>query len=392
MTQYIRPLQTLTSAFPGIPESEAQELITSGEVCTYPEHTVLCHEDAFESIFYILLDGEVEVTKVIAHDEVRLLKTLQAGDFFGEMALIHDAPRAATVATTMHTTALEIRKDAFKKLLSHSATLALAMVHEVSNRLRENDAMAIEDLRLKAGELAAAYQQLAEQEYARREFLTTIAHELRTPLTAASGFLQMIEMGLMQGQNLDSEVQQAAMKSASRNLQQIVALVNDILFIQEMDLILPRFESTDLRQVLASVISDCRDQARENQIDLSVEIPDLPPVFGDAKSLERAFSAILDNAVKFSHREGQVKIRAHEQGDQVWVEIRDYGVGISDAVLPRIFDRFFHTDQIEGRMFRGVGLGLSIARQVIEQHEGKIKVESELGKGTTVRVYLNKSE
>jgi signal transduction histidine kinase len=245
---------------------------------------------------------------------------------------------------------------------------------------------------LKAGELAAAYQQLAEQEYARREFLTTIAHELRTPLTAASGFLQMIEMGLMQGQNLDSEVQQTAMKSASRNLQQIVALVNDILFIQEMDLILPRFESTDLRQVLACVISDCRDQARENQIDLSMEIPDLPPVFGDAKSLERAFCAILDNAVKFSHREGQVKIRAHDQGDQVWVEIRDYGVGISDAVLPRIFDRFFHTDQIEGRMFRGIGLGLSIARQVIEQHKGKIKVESEPGKGTTVRVSLNKSE
>ncbi len=138
----------------------------------------------------------------------------------------------------------------FDQLLGSSASVARAMVQEVSRRLRENDTMAIEDLRLKAGELAVAYQRLAEQEYSRQEFLSTIAHELRTPLTAANGFLQMVEKGLMHDQALDGEVQQAALRSASRNLQQIINLVNDILFIQEMDLILPRFEATDMKQVL----------------------------------------------------------------------------------------------------------------------------------------------
>ena len=79
----------------------------------------------------------------------------------------------------------------------------MAMVREVSRRLRENDEMAIEDLRLKAGELAAAYQRLAQEEFARREFLTSIAHELRTPLTAASGFLEMARKSMLDGESLN---------------------------------------------------------------------------------------------------------------------------------------------------------------------------------------------
>jgi signal transduction histidine kinase len=251
--------------------------------------------------------------------------------------------------------------------------------------------MAIEDLRLKAGELAAAYQQLAEQEYIRRQFLTTIAHELRTPLTAASGFLQMIESGLMNKNNFDTQVQHTALKSASRNLQQIVALVNDILFIQEMDLILPRFERLQLSQVIENTVAAFRPKIVENHLRLELDIPDLPTVPGDAKSLERAFGAILDNAVKFSYDGGRIDIQAGEEGSRVWVDFRDQGVGIPAEVMPRIFERFFHIDQIDDRMFRGAGLGLSIARQVIEQHNGQIQVNSQLRHGTTLRVYLNKS-
>jgi signal transduction histidine kinase len=391
MSKEIDPLHILLSAFPELPEEEAQDLIQSSTVCTYPADTILCLEDANESTFYIILDGRVNVTKVVnpAEHEVRLLKTLTAGSFFGEMALVQDAPRAATVTTLEPTTVLEIQKQQFDHLMQSSASVSRAMVKEVVRRLRENDTLAIEDLRLKAGELAAAYQQLAEQEFARREFLTTIAHELRTPLTAASGFLQMIEMGLMRGQGLDSEAQQAALRTASRHIQQIIALVNDILFVQEMDLILPRFERLALSQLLAAAAERVRALQAENQVSLALNLPpDLPAVYGDAKSLERALAAILDNAVKFSYPGGVVDVEAMADGDWVWAVIRDYGVGIPEDVQERIFERFFHLDQIEGRMFRGLGLGLSIARQVIEQHHGIIQVKSKPGTGTTVWIGL----
>jgi len=250
--------------------------------------------------------------------------------------------------------------------------------------------MAIEDLRLKAGELAAAYQQMAEQEYARREFLTTIAHELRTPLTAAQGFLQMIETGLQNGYNLDSEMQGAAINTASRHLQQIISLVNDILFVQEMDLILPRFEPVDLGALLRQVSDQHRGQLVENQINLYLNLPpELPQRPGDAKSLARALAAILDNAIKYSYDGGQVEVMACQLNDgKIRIEVRDHGVGIAEDVLPRIFDRFFHIDQIDGKLYRGVGLGLSIARQVIEQHNGRIQATSKPREGTTITVTL----
>jgi signal transduction histidine kinase len=393
MTQNITPLDILLQAFPGIPEEEAKELVGSGEVHTYPINTILCHEDTYESVFYIILEGRVKVTKVIAHDQLRQLKSLSAGDFFGEMAIIHNAPRAATVTTTAPTTVLEIHKDTFNSLLRQSASISRAMVKTVSKRLRENDAMAIEDLRLKAGELATAYQHLAEQEYARHEFLSTIAHELRTPLTAASGFLHMIQMGLLQGQGLDTDLQKTALENVSRNIQQIVSLVNDILFLQEMELILPRFQPTDLSHVITTTLEYIKTKAEENQVEIIVDITlDLPRISGDVKSLERAFLAILDNAIKFSPQGGKVEIQAGYNPTEVWVEIQDHGIGIPKDIQPYIFDRFFHIDQLDGHIFRGLGLGLSIAQQVIEQHNGRITVESMVGKGTKMTVYLQKAD
>jgi len=354
-------------------------------VHSYPPNTVLCREGAVENTFYIILEGEVQVTKLLNELETRFLKHLKEGDFFGEMALIHNAPRAATVVTTVPSTILEINKDAFSKLLEQSSSMSLAMVREVSRRLRENDEMAIGDLRLKARELAGAYQQLAEQEFARREFLTTIAHELRTPLTAASGFLQLVRMGMLEGQTLTN-----AMDAIARNVQDIISLTNDILFLQEMDLILPAFQSTDLGAIVVKLVEQMRPRAVHNAVSLKhIIAPDLPQVNGDAKSLERAIAAILDNAIKFSPDGGDVMVNVGFDEEQLWVRVEDHGVGIAADVMPCIFDRFYHVDNVGDYLFRGLGLGLSVARQVIEQHGGKILVESELGKGSTFTILLN---
>jgi signal transduction histidine kinase len=385
MTHNISPRQVLQHAFPGIPTDEAETMISSGKVHSYPPNTVLCREGAVENTFYIILEGEVQVTKLLNELETRFLKHLKEGDFFGEMALIHNAPRAATVVTTVPSTILEINKDSFSKLLEQSSSMSLAMVREVSRRLRENDEMAIGDLRLKARELAGAYQQLAEQEFARREFLTTIAHELRTPLTAASGFLQLVRMGVLEGQTLTN-----AMDAITRNVQDIISLTNDILFLQEMDLILPAFQSTDVAAIVVKLVEQMRPRAVHNAVSLRYDIaPDLPQINGDAKSLERAIAAILDNAIKFSPDGGDVIVNVGFDEKQMWVRVKDHGVGIAADVMPCIFDRFYHVDHVGDYLFRGLGLGLSVARQVIEQHDGKILVESELGKGSTFTILLN---
>jgi signal transduction histidine kinase len=371
-------------AFPGILPEEAVRLTASGRVCSYPDDTILCHEDALETTFYIILEGEVLVTKHINDAEARELKRLHPGDFFGEMALIHNAPRAATVRSVVPITVLEIDKDAFDAMLERNSPVSLAMVREVSRRLRENDQMAIEDLRIKANELAAAYQQLTTLEYARSQFLTTIAHELRTPLMAANGFLQVIHQGSLQGEALGS-----ALDTVSRNVQDIVSLVNDILFLQEMDLIMPAAQPIDIGRLVSAAVEGQRVHAERANVGFSLNIDSgLPRILADPKTLEKAVTAILDNAIKFSPEGGEVRVQVNRDEELIQIAIQDHGVGIPSEAMPHIFERFYHLDEVGGHLFRGVGLGLSIARHVIEGLGGAIEVDSQLGKGSTFIIKL----
>jgi signal transduction histidine kinase len=377
----------LQKAFPGMSQEEGKGLIASGKIVFFPKDTAVCHEGTFETSFYVILDGEVKVTKLINNEEVRVLNYLHTSDYFGEMAIIHEAPRAATVTTTKPTTLLEIGKEAFSQAIEHSSAMSLAMVRQVSQRLRSNDDMAIADLRNKTEELSRAYEQLSDLERARNEFLTTIAHELRTPLMAASGFLQVIKVGKLQGEALTS-----ALETVSNNLKEIITITNNILFLQEMDLILPEFQPIDIGSVVAAAMEQQRSHAEQNNIGLKLSIaPGLPKIKADSKSLERAVAAILDNAIKFSPDGGNASIEVNGSENDVNVKITDSGVGIPEEARIKIFDRFFHLDQVEGHMFRGAGLGLSIARQVIEMHHGRIEAESKTGLGTTITIHLYKN-
>ncbi|MBN2385935.1 MAG: cyclic nucleotide-binding domain-containing protein [Anaerolineales bacterium] len=385
MTSSRSPAKIIPRAFPGITPGEVAELINNSQLKNYPSETILCHENALENTFYLILDGEVEVTKVINNAEVRLLKNLGDGDFFGEMALIHNAPRAATVKSTTPLIVLEIHRDAFDRVLKRSSSISMAMVREISRRLRENDEMAIDDLRLRAGELAEAYQKLAELDLARREFLTNVAHKLRTPLTVANGYLDLISKGTVPAEQLTPAISKVA-----ENVHQIMALVNDILFVQEMDLILSRFKAVDITATARSVVTTYEEIARENNVTLRLEAEtDLPPVAGDVRHLERALNALVDNAIKFSPDGGEVTLRLQRDDEQVRLAIQDRGIGIAPDKISKIFDRFYHLDRSGSQLFEGIGLGLAIAKQVIAQHRGRLEVDSQPNQGSTFTLWLH---
>jgi signal transduction histidine kinase len=384
MTTRRAPSKIIPRAFPGIKPDEIEELIANSQVHSYLPGAILCRENAVEDRFYMILDGEAEVTKNINNSESRLLTTLSPGDFFGEMALIHNAPRAATVTAKTALTALELDKASFDRVLHKSTSIAMAMVSQISNRLRENDQLAVDDIRIRAAELAEAYQKLAEQDLARREFLTNIAHELRTPLMVASGNLQILQKGILKGEQLA-----AGIDTVARNVQQIVSLVNDILFLQEMDLVLPDFQKVDMNDVGYTVIGKYAAFAQEHGVSLRfTPNSNVPPVWGDPKSLERALIALVDNAIKFSPHGGDVKITLSKKDDWILVSVEDHGIGVAKENLPRIFDRFYHLERSGDNLFGGIGLGLAITRQVIEQHQGSLDVVSTPGKGSTFTMTL----
>jgi two-component system phosphate regulon sensor histidine kinase PhoR len=225
---------------------------------------------------------------------------------------------------------------------------------------------------------------LAEQELARREFLTNVAHELRTPLMTAGGYLQILQKGMLTGDKLNE-----VLNTVSRNVSQIVALVNDILFLQEIDLVLPDFQPVDMVKLAQSVIENYTKKAVERHVRLKIKGErDVPLVAGDPKSLERALISLIDNAIKFSPRGGDVEIRFGTKSSTLIIAVEDHGIGIDSNTLSRIFDRFYHLEQSGDDLFGGLGIGLAITRQVIEQHHGRIEVESKPGRGSTFTLIL----
>jgi len=386
MTTIRTPAKIIPRAFPGIKPEEVQEIIINSHITTYPPDTVICRENEIEYVFYMILEGDFEVTKVINNSEVRFLKSLTAGDFFGEMALIHNAPRAATVKSKTNAIMLELDKDGFNRVLKRSPSVAMAMVHEISSRLRQNDEMAIDDLRMRAAELADAYQKLAEQDLIRREFLSNIAHELRTPLMVASGYLQAIKKGMLSGEQLG-----ATIDTITRNVDQITTLANDLLFLQEIELVLPEFQSVNIVEVANEVIKKYREKAQARGITLKInDGRGISNIQGDAQSLGRAITALVDNAIKFSALNGEVEILFVEQKERVLISVEDHGIGIAPDIRPRIFDRFFHLEKSGDELYSGIGIGLSITRQVILQHNGMLDVESQPGKGSKFTISLLK--
>ncbi len=244
-------------------------------------------------------------------------------------------------------------------------------------------AIAIENARL-VNELQRAYDELSELDRLKTEFITTTSHELRTPLTAIKGYLQLALSGMM-----PPEQQKSALNIIAHHVDTIIHLVNDLLFMQEMNAIEFKFTHTDMAVLINQEIARMNDRTGQMHIRLTSELvsPSLM-VWGDAEHLGRMLHNLLDNAVKFSLDGGDVTVRLFQQDEQVCIQVADQGIGIPLDQLDKIFERFYRVEEPGGRLVGGLGLGLSIARHIAQAHGGQIDVVSAPGQGSTFTVRL----
>lgn len=176
----------LRLAFPGLDDSELQEMAVLTEIKTYPQDHVLCHEGEYEDVFYIIAEGNAAISKKIEGEKSdRVLRVSGRGDMVGEMALIQNAPRAATVRATSECTVLEMEKQDFETILSRSPRMAMDIIRITLDRLRANDKSMIADLQ-KSNKV------LRQLDRNKMEFIQVAAHELRTPLTVLIGYAKML--------------------------------------------------------------------------------------------------------------------------------------------------------------------------------------------------------
>ncbi len=379
-----RRIEVLRNAFPTVGDDLLTYIAQNAREIRVAPGDRICQEGEIGDAFYLIMSGRVQVSKFLAMGTQHLLNELHAGQFFGEMALVEEAPREASVDALEETLLLALTKQDFQEMLSAGPALAMSIMRAMVARLRDTDRRTIQELGQKNDELAQAYVALRNAMQRRSDFLTVIAHELRTPLTSIKGYAHFIRLGMLKGDELT-----LALGVIVNNTDSIVRLINNILFLQELELIPPTFEPVDIHQLLHSLVDAVQVRAAESKLTFKVNVStDLPKVNGDLDELAQAIGALLDNAVKFSPNGGEIVLTATAHDGQLHLSITDPGVGISPEQLYHIFDRYQHLEAGGDHLFGGVGLGLPIAKQVVEQHHGTLSVVSRLGEGSTFNLTL----
>ena len=233
--------------------------------------------------------------------------------------------------------------------------------------------------------LVTFYDMTEAEELARqkKELVVNVSHELRTPLTAIKGYAEMLE----------AEGHKACRDYAGiihRNTDRLIQIVEDLLALAEVEEI-PQGsleEKVDLRPILDQTMKMFKPKAEAKGLTFRIEVePGLPPVRGDAFRLEQLAINLLDNAVKYTDK-GHITVRLFASSGQVTLAVEDTGIGIPGEDLSRIFERFYVVDKSRSRQLGGTGLGLSIVKHIVQLHRGTVRVESELGRGSTFTVTL----
>ena len=265
----------------------------------------------------------------------------------------------------------------------------LTVIEDVTERVaREAELQAQVDARTRALASEKAAREEAEQaNHLKDEFLATVSHELRTPLTAILGWSNMLLTG-----RLDDTARERALETIHRNAQAQNQLISDLLDISRIISGKLRLDlrTLDLTSIIEAAVEATRPAAEAKGVTLTTSLNRRAgPVNGDADRLQQVVWNLLTNAIKFTPEGGEVHVTLESVNSRVEITVRDSGIGIDGEFLPHVFDRFRQADPGTNRVHGGMGLGLSIVRQLVELHGGTVRAESEgEGKGASFAVSL----
>lgn len=264
---------------------------------------------------------------------------------------------------------------------SSNATMALAIV--MGGLLLIGTALAYLAVRV-AGELRAASERLAEAARAKNDFLADVSHELRTPLTVLRG---NAEMGLVLDRDWPHRrLLEEIMKESGR----MTRMVEDLLFLSRSDSAAVPLEkkTVPVADLLAETAGRATTLARERGARLHLELSGDGDLAVDQRRVEQAVLILVDNAAKYGPPGGRVRLASETAAGELRLTVADEGPGIPEGELPKIFGRFYRLDKARSRRMGGAGLGLPIAKAIVEAHGGRMEAQSSPGEGTRMTIRL----
>ena len=245
-----------------------------------------------------------------------------------------------------------------------------------------------------AGEITGALvlfhdiTELKKMDQIRRDFVANVSHELRTPLSILRGYIET----LLDNPKTSREEFSRILGVMERHSKRLDLLAEDLLTLAQLESANPdlQLDKVDLSRFFGEIIRDWEKKLASKHLNMIADVaPELPSICADRARLQEALYNLLDNAVKYSCEHGEIRLHARQRDQQVVLSVGDNGIGISKEDLPRVFERFYRVDKARtGENIRGTGLGLAIVKHIAQLHGGHVEAESELGKGTTIRMVV----
>lgn len=224
---------------------------------------------------------------------------------------------------------------------------------------------------------------LMRLEQMRRHFVANVSHELRTPLTVLGGYIETLQQ-MDQISMAELRKHLSTMHDQSQRMQR---LVDDLLMLSKLETAPPRTqaEPADIAALLKSLVEQATLLSGENRHDITLEADPSLKLLGSREELHSAFSNLINNAVRYTPAGGKIQLSWHSTVDGAEFTVSDTGEGIAPEHFPHLTERFYRVDTARSRASGGTGLGLSIVKHVLLRHEGRLEIESEVGRGSTFR-------
>ncbi len=219
---------------------------------------------------------------------------------------------------------------------------------------------------------------------AKKDFVSNVSHELKTPITVLKGVIETIES------EEDLELIRNFLSKAKKRINQMDSLINDLLILAKIESKEDKIQKShiNLYSMIQQIYEDLQHIAKEKEISLENQVEKNFSVFVDEKKFNILLKNLIENAIKYNKTGGFVKVYANKNGKYASITVEDTGIGIPKEAVPLIFERFYRVDKSRSRNEGGTGLGLSIVKHITEAHNGKVEVQSELGKGSKFTVKI----
>jgi signal transduction histidine kinase len=336
--------------------------------------------------FYIILEGTVEVWKDYGEDARDMIAAHGVGHLFGEMAVVDELPRSATVVARDAVRLLSVGREDFRGIVAANGAIALSITRSVSAMVRASNESFLENLHRRNRDLLRANRELrrtqdrlikAERLSVLGKFASLVLHDIRNPIAILRGYAEMVQLAPGDAALVERNIARIISEADRLN-----RLASEMLDFSRGDIAL-NVSIVDLRDLVGRVTGNLAEAFAARKVEVVTRVDFAGPVVLDADRMLRALLNLADNARKAMPRGGTFTIGTAKQARSAVFEVSDTGVGMEKDVQKRLFEPFFtHSEEA------GTGLGLCVVNNVVEAHHGKLTFTSEKGKGTTFRISI----